>query len=150
VPAGPLFGWREHADVNNPFWRGVPEALHGLDIDAIRNLPPLSTDRSRFWNYAWTEFVNQAAQARVLDITHGLLVAPGNVVIEAGQNDRPAYVAAAIYSLGWILLVLRSSVHVSGLDNVCTRRCRLMCMSADHVAVGGAAPVPYGVTAINV
>ena len=76
---------------------GDPLAPAPNNVHAPRNLPRNDPNREPFATHSWIEFVNQAAQARVLDITHGLQVAaPPGYVIEHGQNTRPQYFAGSL------------------------------------------------------
>lgn len=86
IPPGPLFGWRQFPNVNNPFWM-KDSAPHFMD--------PMDRKRTIFANHAWIEFSPQRGRRRVLDVTHGRQNSSVGYVISEGQQNRQDYLAVS-------------------------------------------------------
>ncbi|KAI1123950.1 hypothetical protein F5Y10DRAFT_250885 [Nemania abortiva] len=81
IPCGPLFGWRDYINVNNPFWMGT----NGLQKD----MEQMDPNRTWFDNHSWVQFGAERDQ-RILDITHGLMAGTAYTIF-AGDETVAQY-----------------------------------------------------------
>jgi hypothetical protein len=86
IAPGPLFGWPEFNNVNNPFWKGVPGAQPDQSQDVQYFTKQMDPERQHFDNHTWIEYRPQNGREKVLDITHGFQAGSTLSLVDAQCN----------------------------------------------------------------